>query len=1008
MASKKGKVREPKLRVFVSSTFLDQEERRRLVIDAIERAGLEPVAMERFAGRTVSPLQNDVELVQDCDLYLGILAYRYGSLPPGEQRSHTEIEHDAAQAAGIDRIVIVVDRDKVKLPVDVDADQDLQQRLDRFVERVQRELTVPRFHSDADLVSKVWHSLVAWLQAQGRQPAGAGPDMRANPRHEQLSRYRDAVLAEHGTLQMVGFASTVRAPIQTTALYVDLQAAAVPHHGEHADAEAGLDDGEPDRLARFERLGMSQALALAARRQRHGLVVRGYPGAGKTTFLKRLAVACVQQGSHTFALPDRAVPIVIPLRQLTAADYPQPLAHWVAMTLPPQLGDTFDRAGFVAWLLAQDEFPLLLLVDGLDETPSDTERRLVADQVCSLLRPARPVVLTTRFAGYTDVAAAPLAPATLLLDLQPFTPEQTEQFIGNWYRIVECHHEPHGGATRAESSAADLVARLQKPAVQASRVLEFTANPLLLTILCIVHRDSAHLPEQRERLYRELVQVLLEGWRRGKRLPVHLTADQALKVLLPVAKFLHARPSRTRATAAELAEVMREPLRRIGWRGSAEDFLRHVRDDSGILAGHSGDTYGFLHLGIQEYLAARAVEVDVLREPETIRDQFEAVAAHYGDPWWREILLLLLALPERPFFRYLFGHVVGNPRFGTEDLMLEDCLREAAEPDVRPFVEFLSGTAAQMPRDDGLRDDLRRRQLVAVRAIRQLAQRTGDDHHLAAARDAFRDVAPRQDDLDRELWAMLGLAPTSSVPAQARSAEPNPPLRTRQQNGIDLVPIPAGEFLMGSPPGTGHSDERPQRRIRIAQPFWLARTPVTNAQYRAFVEATRHPAPSSWGNVSLSADDQPVVEVSWDDAQAFCRWAGLRLPSEAEWEYACRAGTTKEFWFGDGEDRLGEFGWYESNAGGRPRPVATKPPSLWGLHDVHGNVWEWCEDWKAGYEKAPSDGSPQRTAHGSGDRVLRGGSWYDFAGGCRSAYRVGGHPAVRWRGCGFRPASSSP
>jgi formylglycine-generating enzyme required for sulfatase activity len=183
---------------------------------------------------------------------------------------------------------------------------------------------------------------------------------------------------------------------------------------------------------------------------------------------------------------------------------------------------------------------------------------------------------------------------------------------------------------------------------------------------------------------------------------------------------------------------------------------------------------------------------------------------------------------------------------------------------------------------------------------------------------------------------------------------------------------------------------------------------VTNAQYRAFVEATRHPAPSSWGNVSLSADDQPVVEVSWDDAQAFCRWAGLRLPSEAEWEYACRAGTTKEFWFGDGEDRLGEFGWYESNAGGRPRPVATKPPSLWGLHDVHGNVWEWCEDWKAGYEKAPSDGSPQRTAHGSGDRVLRGGSWYDFAGGCRSAYRVGGHPAVRWRGCGFRPASSSP
>lgn len=178
-----------RLRVFVSSTFLEQAERRSHVREAIELLGLEPVAMERFAATSRSTAETCVELVHTCDLYLGIVAFRYGGSPPGDERSFTEIEHDAAVEAGLDRLVFAIDRSRVRMNEETDADPlpdrwPRQEKLREFVQRVSDELTVAPFASDAELVNRIWHSLSDWLARRGIEPVAERQDLEPELRAE--------------------------------------------------------------------------------------------------------------------------------------------------------------------------------------------------------------------------------------------------------------------------------------------------------------------------------------------------------------------------------------------------------------------------------------------------------------------------------------------------------------------------------------------------------------------------------------------------------------------------------------------------------------------------------------------------------------------------------------------------------------------------------------------------------------------------------------------------------
>ena len=201
------------------------------------------------------------------------------------------------------------------------------------------------------------------------------------------------------------------------------------------------------------------------------------------------------------------------------------------------------------------------------------------------------------------------------------------------------------------------------------------------------------------------------------------------------------------------------------------------------------------------------------------------------------------------------------------------------------------------------------------------------------------------------------------------------------------------------------SDEKPQHRVNV-KTFYMGQYPITQAQY----EAVMGENPSKFKD----KPSHPVECVSWHDAQKFCQklrektGKKYRLPSEAEWEYACRAGTTTQYYFGDNAAKLEDYAWFDSNSNYQTQPVGKKKSNPWGLYDVHGNVWEWCEDkWHDNYQGAPKDESPW-VQDGGSKNVLRGGSCYYYPRFCRAAIRNGYAPDIRNGNIGLRVVVSVP
>jgi len=233
-----------------------------------------------------------------------------------------------------------------------------------------------------------------------------------------------------------------------------------------------------------------------------------------------------------------------------------------------------------------------------------------------------------------------------------------------------------------------------------------------------------------------------------------------------------------------------------------------------------------------------------------------------------------------------------------------------------------------------------------------------------------------------------GYVPEKSTPYPYPFPSPNSNQNTYTNSiGMDFVLIPAGEFDMGSPSGEeGRSNsEEPVHKVKIPDSFYLGKYEVTQKQWR---EVMGQDPSSSKG------DDLPVERVSWDDVQVFIKKLNTKeggnkyhLPSEAEWEYAARAGTTTRYSFGDDESKLGDYAWFAARSSSQTHPVGQKKPNPWGLYDMYGNVWEWVQDlYHFGYIGAPTDGSSWESGGGS-ERVARGGSLGSQALYCRSAGR---------------------
>jgi formylglycine-generating enzyme required for sulfatase activity len=247
-------------------------------------------------------------------------------------------------------------------------------------------------------------------------------------------------------------------------------------------------------------------------------------------------------------------------------------------------------------------------------------------------------------------------------------------------------------------------------------------------------------------------------------------------------------------------------------------------------------------------------------------------------------------------------------------------------------------------------------------------------------------------------WYVLS-RPSQSAPSVPPAARSQPVLATQTysagetkvnpKDNLRYVWIPPGQFMMGCSPGDLEcdGDEKPAHEVNISHGFWMGQTEVTE---RAYQSVSGRPNPSYF-----NGDDLPVERVTWEDAQSYCEAVGMRLPTEAEWEYAARAGNTAARY-----GNLADIAWYKANSSGKTHPVAHKSPNAWGLYDMLGNVWEWCSDW---YDRYPTGQQQDPTGPKSGtQKVVRGGAWSSSPRYVRVSTRDRVEPSIRNIDVGFR------
>ncbi len=772
------------------------------------------------------------------------------------------------------------------------------------------------------------------------------------------------------------------------------------------------------------------------------MVILGDPGSGKSTFVKRLAEVqasvLLKEHEPIHHIASDLLPILVVLRDLvpklrevmrddlSAKEQDTRLlnvlnthleAEWQRLTTPSSAPATpiYD---------ALTSGRVLLVLDGLDEVPLDT-RTAVRALVKAVLRAytVKRVIVTSRTRSYT---AAPLFRDWPTVTLQPFTKDQIATFVRAWYRAQT--QLGRFAKEEAEKRADNLT-----EAALSESLLPLATNPMLLTTMTLIHQREVELPDQRVQVYSMAVDILIRRWRRWK--AGRLAASEALEAFLqddtrlrPALEHL-AFVAHTVGVGQETADISRaqamellEGHRYAGSAAVAEEFLDYVDQRAGLLVGRGGDAerpamYSFPHRTFQEYLAGCYVMGRRGRERKKLLKEL----ASQGDSW---NLAVLLGAEELFYNRRRLEEVM--------DIAYELC--ESKVPQTEQDWRWIlwSGEMALLVGLERVQEDkdyggpeyierLRHRLVDLLRAGSLLpAERTRAGDILAQLGD------PR---FDPEHWYL-----------------PREPL-------LGFVPIPAGEFIMGSDPqkdSLAFDDEQPQHR-RSLPTYYIARYPVTVAQFRAFVEESGYKLrnPDSLEGI----DNHPVVWVTWYDALAYARWLDRRLkaiaaerlrqsgseverdfweglvegrysvtlPSEAEWEKAARGGLqisvhrynpADPSTLNPQPDRVYPWGNdpdpsranYDETGIGTTSAVGCFPggASPYGVEEMSGNVWEWTRSVGKEYPYNPTDGRENLDAPRDAGRVLRGGSFLDYHWDVRCSLRFRDSPDFWRRYYGFR------
>ena len=860
-------------------------------------------------------------------------------------------------------------------------------------------------------------------------------------------RYLTHLVDRYQYLDFRGMGISDRVPLRLplVEMYVPLKARIELPEGETWGRElrlAGRPVSEDEAGALGSRVGGPVPL-LDLLEEHDGLIILGDPGAGKTTFLKYLALRLAQGQGEALRLGAR-LPILVPLSAYAGALAEQdvPLDEFIVehhrnrgidLPLDAVLSEALAAGG------------ALVLLDGLDEVRELSRRHLVVKRVEDFFsvqrRNGNKFVLTSRVVGYREVrpSVEGLAECTLV----DFEAEEIEQFVEKWTAALERAARGHTAvaAQEARREREELLNAIHgKPGVR-----RLASNPLLLTILALMKRQGVALPERRAELYEKYVETLLNNWNLARGLDGRsgreLDVKQTVRVLAPLALWMQ-------ETSAGVGLAKREDVRRkleeiYQARGipdpeqAAGQLLEDVHDYAGLLLERGPGEYGFIHLTFQEYLAAVAI---AQRGQSDLTPVVQALGAHVGDDNWHEPTLLTIGY---------VGLVQQRDEAAGQVLAK---LIEAAPGEPGQAVA-LAGEAAADVWPGGMDEGSK------ARIVEALVRATGDHQRVSPVR---RGAAGR---------------------ALGKLNDPRPEVAT--VDGMQLCFVPPGPFWMGEGKETGLEEG-------LTKPYWIGRYPVTNAQFQEFVDAAGYGDGQWWREAEAAGfwnsdgfqiplekhpwkgtlpDDMlkdlsdreprdrphdhgepynlpnhPVVGVTWYDSLAFVGWLtarvregaglpdrwGIRLPSEAEWEKAARGGLelpskplvralsdlrdvpTAEAdplaftpnprpkrtypWGIDGETDKANANHanycdtkIQSSSAVGCFPAGASP---YGCEDLSGNVWEWT--------MSLGDGRDDLAADEKSPRVLRGGAFYDYPELARCAYRRRDLPDFRFNLAGFR------
>jgi formylglycine-generating enzyme required for sulfatase activity/energy-coupling factor transporter ATP-binding protein EcfA2 len=782
---------------------------------------------------------------------------------------------------------------------------------------------------------------------------------------EALKRYLDNLIDSHQHLHLQGIraggqplsVNLEKVYISLTAVEKDMQGLGVPI-ATLRGAAAVVREGSGLPAGEQRSLPVNVALERCKR-----LVIIGDPGSGKTTLLTYLALTYARDlRDNAGTVQDRLklkeqglLPILLPLRDLgqyIKMQHTDPGGDGPALLID-YLQDYYAAQSIQ---LPKDFFarPLesnaaVILLDGMDEVADIRLRQRVARIIekFAVRYPGNRFVVTSREVGYEG--AARISAEFGLVKVRNFNPDEVRQFVHDWTCAIEitlAEHESPDIVRIAEEQAERLIRAIEGN----SRISDLAVNPLLLTVIALVHRYRAALPERRSELYEEAVEVLLARWDEAKGLEIEtmlagrpLDAGDRRALLEPVAFWLHERQQRE-IDLDSLRSLLLHPFKNMAAGDAAiaskavEAFLKLIGERSGLIIERGVGVYSFAHLTFQEYLAARAVAD---RE-----DAISYTLSRLGSPWWREVILLEA------------GYLSTQGRRRVSELVkaIMDIDLQALPT---PFYNLI--LAAECLYDVGparIEGDL----LSEVKCRLQRELEKSSDHSQGnrtlvlqriAAANALSQIESGQFGGGTRFW---------KVPW----GEP------------EWVTVQASEFWMGN--DNGSFEERPTHRVMV-ETFQIARVPITNTQYALFLNDQKLKSPNHWmsDQPPKGTEDNPVVNVSYKDAVLYCRWLGekigriVRLPTEAEWEKAAR---------GDRDKRVYPWGdkWIDFNCNTRElrldgiSSVGLFPSgaSPYGCLDMVGNVWEWTQSCLAPYPYEANDG---RGVSPLMPKVIRGGSW---------------------------------